>query len=77
MTEIFLSDFHKRYVGGEGEVENKPIILISPERVSPKPTTLTEVEEEYRKYVNDPTAILPQEIVNVYLAIHRTENDRA
>lgn len=74
MTEIFKSEFHKRYVGGEGRVEDGPIVLISPEKVFAKPTTLAEVEKEYRWYMNDPEAVLPQDIVNTFLAINRTEN---
>ena len=77
MTEKFESDFHKRYVGGEGEVEEKPIVLVSPVRPLIKPTTLEEVEAEYRWYVGDKTAVLPEEIRQIFLAIRRTEDDGA
>lgn len=56
-------------------MEFKPIILVSPSRKETRQTTLEEVLAEYRRYVNDPLAELPENIVNDYLAIHRTEND--
>lgn len=76
MTEKFESIFHKRYVGGEGEVEEKPITLVSEVHTAIRPTTLEEVEAEYRWYVGDPKAELPEEIKQIYLAISRTENGR-
>ena len=71
---IFESEFHKRYVGGEGEVKVEPITLISPEKHMVRPTTLEEIRAEYRAYMHDPDAELPQGIVDTYQAIHRTEN---
>lgn len=77
MTEKFESQFHKRYVGGEGEVEEKPIILISPNRSVIRPTTLEEVEDEYRRYVGDMTAELPEEVRRAFLALKKIESDGA
>lgn len=73
MTEkIFESAFHKRYVGGEGEVVDKPIKV---EVVNTTPETR---EEEllslYRKYIGDPKAELPEEIRMALLPFQRTEN---
>ena len=76
MTEIFESEFHKRYVGGEGEVEKKQIKRGLPSTGEIRPTTLEDLLAEYRWYMRDPNAQLPEEIKQQFLAIHRTENDR-
>lgn len=60
MAEKFDNKFHKKYVGGQGEVEEKETIYPSTEyRVH----TYEDILEEYRWYVGDPTAELPEEIV--------------
>ena len=59
MTEQkFESKFHKMYVGGEGEIEEK-VLHITPS-VEVQPRTLEDILEEYRRYVNDPKAELPE-----------------
>ena len=63
MTEQkFESKFHKWYVGGEGEVEEAPLNLLRPSSEF-RPITVEEVLIEYRKYIGDPTAELPEEIL--------------
>ncbi len=75
---IFESAFHKKYVGGEGEVLEKTVSMpdTKHDSVSRSRTTEAEVLEEYRRYVRDPNAELPEEIKKTFLAIQRTENDR-
>ena len=68
MAEKFESAFHKWYVRGEGEVEEKSINLISPITECRKAITLEEVEAEYRRYLRDSEAQLPQEIMKTFLA---------
>ncbi len=61
MTEKFDSKFHKWYVGGDGEVVERPL---------PSPTfevvgmTYEEVLDEYRIYMGDPLAEFPQAIID-------------
>ncbi|HAS68614.1 TPA: hypothetical protein DGD59_00020 [Candidatus Collierbacteria bacterium] len=78
MTErIFESAFHKKYVGGEGEILEKTISTSDDkDSLRVRRTTEEEVLEEYRRYVRDTKAELPQEIRETFLAIQRTENDR-
>lgn len=63
MTEkrVFDSNFHRWYVGGEGEVS------IGSEPFRPKNEAVgksyEEVLAEYRAYVRDPQAELPEEIL--------------
>ena len=60
MTEQkFDSKFHKWYVDGEGEVEEKPINLIGPV-TEMREITVEEILLEYRKYIGDPNAELPE-----------------
>ena len=74
---IFESAFHKKYVGGEGEILEKTVsTLDDKDSLRVRRTTEEEVLEEYRRYVRDPKAELPQEIRETFLAIQRTENDR-
>jgi hypothetical protein len=75
MTEKFESKFHQRYVGGQGEVveDERPVIEV---KVTIPQTTREQVLEEYRKYIRDPKAELPEEIEKTLIAIQRTENDR-
>jgi hypothetical protein len=74
VDRIFESAFHKRYVGGEGEVvEELPRVLDGQHKISP--TTEEEVLAGYRRYIGDPEAELPDEIKKTFLAINRTEND--
>jgi hypothetical protein len=39
-----------------------------------RPTTYEEVLADYRRYIGDPEAELPEEIEKTLLAINRTEN---
>lgn len=75
MTErIFESAFHKRYVGGEGEVLEKRVATTD-DKDDLKVGGITEerVLEEYRKYVRDPKAELPEEIRKIFLVIRGME----
>ncbi len=75
MTEKFESKFHRWYVGGHGEIEEKP--LASESRATIRRITLEEVLGQYRKYVNDPSAELPDSVIQAFmLSNQRTENDR-
>lgn len=63
-------------MGGEGgDVETAPPIVVSFQKEIK--TTLEYVIREYRKYVNDPKAELPNEVMKDLLSIQRTENDGA
>lgn len=72
MTEIFESEFHKKYVGGEGEVVEKPVK--NEPKINVRGTTEEEVLIEYRRYIRDPLAELPEAIRSTLLSIQRTEN---
>lgn len=63
MTEQkFESKFHKQYVGGEGVVEDKGFVnLDKNDEIIPE--KIEDILREYRKYVNDPKAELPEAIV--------------
>ncbi len=76
MTEKFESIFHKRYVGGQGEVCEMEKQNREKKKETAVMTTLEDVLFEYRKYVNDPKAELPEIIMDTFLAIQRTENER-
>lgn len=76
MTEKFESKFHKRYVGGTGEVDEAERPVQEKKMSDDHTTSFGEVLYEYRKYTNDPKAELPESIMNTLLAIQRTENDR-
>ena len=59
--KIFQSKFHKWYVGGEGEVAEE-----QPRESSTQPIrarTIEEILAEYRWYVNDSKAELPEEVL--------------
>lgn len=58
----FESKFHKNYVGGEGVVEEKEYSFLR-HSVEFGKMTIDDVLAEYRKYVGDPNAELPQEIL--------------
>ena len=76
MTEVFDSEFHRRYVGGTGEIVEKPLTSLS-NRCVVRPISMEQVLREYRVYVQDPHAELPEEILRSFLlSIKRTENDR-
>lgn len=67
MTEKFDSKFHKEYVRGEGEVVEKLSDISSQTRlpdgqVSVASRTYEDVLAEYRWYIRDPEAVLPEEI---------------
>lgn len=61
MTEQFDSVFHKRYVSGDGIVIEKGPYYQPKNEVIPQ--TYEDILAEYRKYVGDPEAELPDEIV--------------
>jgi hypothetical protein len=61
MTEKFESDFHKRYVGGQGDVEEKETFVFPAKNVEKIP--YDEILAEYRKYVGDSDAELPGELL--------------
>jgi hypothetical protein len=75
MTEkIFESAFHKRYVGGAGDVVVKQVTN-EPVKKRTRETTEEEVLSEYRRYIGDPSAELPEAVRKTLLLIQRTEND--
>jgi len=56
----FDNQFHKRYIGGLGEVVDQPLS----ELITSIPTlSYEDVLKEYRAYVRDPKAELPEEIL--------------
>ncbi len=59
--EKYDNKFHKWYVGGEGEVGDKCIPSKKVEVVS---MSYEEVLQEYRRYVGDMEAELPQDIIS-------------
>lgn len=63
MTEkrVFDSNFHKNYVGGEGVVVDKQITTLKTREYSSQ--TAEDILAEYRRYVNDPKAELPEVIL--------------
>lgn len=61
MTEIYDSAFHKRYVDGSGIVIDKGVPL--PLKNEIKPQTYDEILADYRRYVGDQNAELPEEIL--------------
>ena len=76
MTEVFDSVFHRKYVGGVGEVKEKPLSPAVRENVV-SPISYEDVLHEYRVYVRDPEAELPEEILrSLSLSKKRTDNDR-
>jgi hypothetical protein len=77
MEAKFESEFHKWYVGGEGEVEppkSEPRFLPAEKR-STRSLTMSEILDQYRWYVGDETAQLPKALEQHLLAIG-TEDDR-
>jgi len=76
MTEIFESEFHRKYVGGEGEVREKRAGFGLSSTGETRAATLEDLLAEYRWYMRDPNAQLPEEVERQFLTIHRTENDR-
>lgn len=70
---IFDSKFHKWYVGGEGEVRE------TQEHFKPKnvviPRSYHELLAEYRMYVGDATAELPEEVLAQLQKSGRVEAD--
>ncbi|HCQ31564.1 TPA: hypothetical protein DIU27_04250 [Candidatus Collierbacteria bacterium] len=62
MSEKFKDKFHKEYVGGSGPIEDQSCSsVISEARLVA--LSYEEILAEYRKYVKDPTAELPEEIL--------------
>ncbi len=61
MTEQFDSRFHKRYVDGSGVVIDKGEPFVSKNEV--RGQTYEEILAEYRAYVGDSKAELPQEVL--------------
>lgn len=63
MTEQkFESAFHKRYVGGEGVIEERPLASMGPKNELPV-VTYEDILEEYRRYIGDSKAELPAEVL--------------
>lgn len=61
MTEkTFDSRFHKFYVGGDGSAEDR---LVELKRLKYSMQTIEEIRGVYRKYVGDPKAELPAEVL--------------
>lgn len=58
--EKFDSQFHKRYVGGEGEIDEKSLLEFS----GVIGMSYEEVLDEYRRYMRDPHAELPEVIIS-------------
>lgn len=76
MVEIFDSVFHKRYVGGEGDVKADTSSNNADIDSGYVSTTLEDVLAEYRWYINDQKAELPESLVKQLLSMGiRTEND--
>ena len=75
MGVIFESEFHKHYMGEEGEVAERPLTVLGP-RQRIVPTSEADILDAYRRYIGDNEAVLPKEIRNTLLASNRTENDR-
>ncbi|EKD52619.1 MAG: hypothetical protein ACD_61C00288G0001 [uncultured bacterium] len=60
--EKFDSQFHKKYVGGEGPImedARKPVTIDT----TYGGISIQDVLSDYRRYVGDPTAELPEEIL--------------
>ncbi|KKT36631.1 MAG: hypothetical protein UW26_C0042G0004 [Candidatus Collierbacteria bacterium GW2011_GWF1_44_12] len=66
-NQTFQSEFHRRYVGGEGEVVERPMAVLSTRVIDAK--TYQDVLSEYRWYMRDPKAELPEEIVEILKTI--------
>ncbi len=60
MTEIFEDIFHKKYVGGVGEVREKPVQVSD---LVLRGQTPEDVLAEYRWYMRDANAQLPEVIL--------------
>jgi hypothetical protein len=67
MVLKFDSEFHRRYVGGEGEVEDKPSVDGKQPRL--EGMSVEEILEEYRRYVGDAEAELPEWLVEQLILI--------
>jgi len=61
MTEKFDSAFHKKYVGGDGGVEERQPQEFPKNKV--ERISYDQVLAEYRAYVGDPEAELPGELL--------------
>lgn len=61
--EKFDNKFHKWYVGGEGEVDEKPLPTSSFEVIG---ISYEEALDEYRIYMGDPLAEFPQVIIDQF-----------
>lgn len=66
-TRVFDSAFHQRYVGGEGAIAEQE----APESSEFMPETYEEILAQYRDYVNDPTAELPDELMEKLIRLGR------
>jgi len=60
-NQQYDSKFHRWYVGGEGEIAEKPAGKTSVREYGSM--TFEEILEEYRRYVGDKTAQLPDEVL--------------
>ena len=65
MTEKFDNKFHKKYVGGEGEIDisHWTLDILDLERNMVVKRSHEDVLAEYRWYVRDPEATLPEEVL--------------
>ncbi len=61
-AQVFESRFHRWYVGGEGLVVEKPLPERADKGVDRKERYL-QVLAEFRRYVRDSEAILPDEVL--------------
>jgi len=61
-NQTFQSEFHRRYVGGEGEVVEKPVFRAISEYEG---VSYEKILAEYRWYMRDAAAELPEEIMEM------------
>ena len=61
MTEKYDSKFHKLYVGGDGEVTDTPLMTMG--RQEYPRISYEDVLVEYRKYIGDSSAELPEIVI--------------
>jgi hypothetical protein len=74
VNNIYESEFHRRYVGGVGGMIMEEDINFMKPIILPE-ITEDEVLAEYRKYVGDPEAQLPEEVAKMF-SYKRVENGK-
>ena len=74
MTEKYDSKFHKQYVSGEGEVEEKPMVILKSENKLSKEKT-EDVLAWYREYIGDAKAELPVEVLKSFVALGKITDE--